>query len=208
MRIAAVLGAALGLAGCNMVTSTTPMFADKDIRGQAQPRAGVWMSEHQTCDFDAGAPIDTWPKCADGWIVAPGAVIGPREQGAPRAAWVSNPTVFAAGDPPVMQIHIAGATEPIPPYLYAGIRPLKLDAEGRIVEFKSWPALCGPPPPPDPNSKEIGGLTKEPIEGMTLDQSHQSCIATTPDLVRLSVRKSEAWSGDGDRSRWVRDGDR
>ena len=208
MRIAGTLIAALGLAGCNMVTSTTPMFTEKDARGQAQPRPGVWMEERPTCDFDVKVPVDSWPKCARGWIVAPGAAIGPRAQGAPRAAWVSSQTVFAAGDPPIMQIKIEGLAEFAPPYFYGGMRPLKLDAEGRIVELRSWPALCGPPPPPDPDSKEIGGLTKQPIEGLTIDHEHENCIAATPDLVRLSVGKSEAWSGEDLRSRWVRDGDR
>jgi hypothetical protein len=216
MRITVLVAlsvAALGLAGCDIVTSTTPMFSEADAHGQAQLRAGVWMDEHQTCDFDVKAPVDTWPSCANGWVVRPGAVTGPRERGAPRAAWVTSPIVLAAGDPAVLQIRLGDEDGLAVTYIYAGVRPLKRDAEGRITEMASWPALCGPPPPPDPsgkdpNSKDGGGLTQAPIEGLTLDPAHKTCIATTPGPVHVSVLKSEAWNGAPDRSRWVRDGER
>lgn len=56
----AALGiSALALGGCDFITSSTPMFSAAAARWQAQPRPGVWMDEHQSCDFDASTPIDT-----------------------------------------------------------------------------------------------------------------------------------------------------
>ena len=172
------------------------------------------MDEHQSCEFDAKAPIDTWPTCANGWLIAPGAVIGPRERGAPRAAWVSSPTVLAASEPPVLQIKLDTPAGVLGPYIYAGVEVLKTDDQGRIIEMKSWPALCGPPPPPEPagktnpdGSKPIPTLTKALIPGLVADAAKTNCLAVDPGPVRVSARLSKAW-GDANLSRWVRDGDR
>jgi hypothetical protein len=213
MIVLAVLGlAAMGLGGCNIVTSDTPMFTAADAHGQAQMRPGVWTDEQQACDFDAKAPVDTWPNCARGWVVTPGGVTGPREPGQPRSAWVESPTVLAAGDPPVLQVRAdVGESLPartLPSYIYAGVRALKLDAEGRIVEIETWPAQCGPPPPPGPDGKGGDRLTNDPIPGLVVDREKNTCKAVTPQPLRVSARRSEAWATIMNRSRWVRDGER
>jgi hypothetical protein len=181
----------------------------------------VWIDEHQTCEFDVNAPVDAWPKCAKGWVTTPGGVTGPREPGQPRVAWVEVPTVLAAGDPPVLQVRadtvegMPGALPPgvLPAYIYAGARALKLDAEGRIVEIMTWPVLCGPPPPPNPDGKGgddkgLGGLTNAPFPGLVVDRKKDTCKAVTPGPLRAAARRSEALAQDPDRARWVRDGDR
>jgi hypothetical protein len=206
----------MGLGGCNIVTSDTPMFTTADAQGQAQMRPGVWMDEQQTCDFDVNAPVDTWPKCARGWVVTRSGVTGPREQGQPRAAWVESPTVLAAGDPPVLQVRAdVGQGMPgelpagvLPAYIYAGARALKLDAEGRIVEMETWPVLCGPPPPPGPDGKGGDGLTNDPFPGLVVDRKKDTCKAVTPGPLRAAARRSEALAQSPDRARWVRDEER
>lgn len=213
MRMA-IVAAALMLGGCNLVTSTTPMFSAEDVKGQAQLRPGVWMDEHQSCDFDVKAPVDAWPACADGWIISGGAVIGPRQKGTPRAAWVSYPMLLVAGDPPLFQIRLDTPPGTAGPYFYAGVEVLKTDEQGRITALKSWPTLCGPPPPKETNPKPnpdgsipLAGLTKAMIPGLVVDPTKQNCLALTPGPLRVSARQSQAW-GDNNRSKWVRDGDR
>lgn len=211
MRVVALIGLGALLAGCNMVTSTTPLFSSADARGQAQPRPGVWMDENNTCLVDTTKPIDQWPGCADAWLVHPGAILAGRDPGAPASAWTRYETVLAKGDPAVLQIEV-GADSPPKGYIYLGLRPLKLDAQGRVIEFKAWPALCGPPPPADPAGQQPPPVTQQPIAGLVPDQDHHGCIASARGPVLASVKESEAWGADTegrsrDHARWIRDGD-
>jgi hypothetical protein len=210
MRIVALVGLAAMLAGCNTITSTTPLFSSADTRGQAQPRPGVWMDEDSTCVFDTSKPIGAWPGCADAWVVHPGAILAGREPGTPITAWTSYKTILTKGDPAVLQIEV-GADSPPKGYIYVGLRSLKLDAQGRVVEYKAWPALCGPPPPPDPNGQNTN-VTQQPIPGLVINKDHSDCTASAKGPVLVSVRESEAWGGDTDgrgrdHVRWIRDGD-
>ncbi len=85
-----------------------------------------------------------------------------------------------------------------------------------MIEYKMWPALCGPPPPPgDPNPDGDPMLTRHPIDGLVLDRKNHNCVASAPAPVRVSAQQSEAWNdadakdNEGrDRARWVRDGER
>jgi hypothetical protein len=211
MRIKALIGLGALLAGCNMVTSTTPLFSSADARGQAQPRPGVWMDEDNTCVFDTTKPIGQWPDCADVWVVHPGAILAGRDRGTPTSTWVSYKTVVAKGDPAILQIEV-GADSPPKSYIYAGLRPLKLDAQGRVIEYKAWTALCGPPPPADPTGQKGANATDQPIAGLVLDKGDNDCAASAKGPVLVSVKESQAWGGDTegrgrDHSRWVRDGD-
>ena len=60
-----------------------------------------------------------------------------------------------AGDPDLLQapLPIPTPAEKKTYYLYIAFKPLRFDAQGRIVEMKSWPVQCGPPPPPDALAK-------------------------------------------------------
>jgi hypothetical protein len=93
------------------------------------------------------------------------------------------------------------------------VRLLKTDAQGRIVEYKAWAALCGPPPAPDPTGEKSAAVTDKLLAGLVVDKDNQDCIAIAQGPVRVSARASEAWGGDEDNRdrdtvRWVRDGDR
>ena len=208
MRIAAAIGAAAMLAGCNVVTSTTPLFSAADARGQPQLRPGLWIEEKQGCAVDTALPIDRWPGCADGWVVRKSEVIAGRDPGSAPSTWVHYPIVLAKGEPAVLQVAMAengGA----PTYVYGGLRALKLDPQGQVVEYRLWPALCGPPP--DPTGKTSSMVTLQPIEGLVIDKEGQDCVASARDPVRESVGKSEAWDGQDQQgrnmARWVRDGE-
>ena len=211
MRIAALIGLGALLAGCNTVTSTTPLFSSADARGQPQPRPGLWMDEDNTCVFDTTMPIGQWPGCADAWVVHPGEILAGRDPGTPASAWTHYKTILVKGDPALLQIEV-GADSPPKGYIYVGLRPLKFDPQGRVIEYKAWPALCGPPPPPDPTGEKSTTATQQPIAGLIVDKDHDDCIASAKGPVLVSVGKSEVWGGDSDgrgrdHARWVRDGD-
>jgi hypothetical protein len=211
MRIVALICLGVMLAGCNAVTSTTPLFSSADIQGQAQFRSGVWLVEDKTCAVDTAKPIADWPDCAGAWIVHPGEWLVGRDPGKPASTWTSYKTLLVRGDPPILQI---GPSDDVGAqgYIYLGVRPLKTDALGRITEYKAWAALCGPPPPPDPTGEKSAVVSDKLFAGLVVDKDHQDCIASAQDPVRVSARASEAWGGDEDDRgrdtvRWVRDGD-
>jgi len=213
MRFSVLICASLMLASCNTVTSTTPLFSSADTSGQAQFRSGVWMDEDKTCAVDTSKPMTDWPDCADAWVVHPGEILAGRDPGAPLSAWTSYKTLLTRGDPAVLQIEVgADGTDP-GGFVYAGVRVLKTDAQGRIVEYRAWPALCGPPPAPDPTGEKSAVVTDKPIAGLVIDKDKQDCIASAQGPVLISVKASEAWGGDEadrgrDTARWVRDGDK
>jgi hypothetical protein len=213
MRIAAIIiAAALLLGGCNVVTSTKPLFAAADAQGQAQLRPGVWANERAGCKFDDTRPMDTWPDCADRWVVRPAAVLAARDNALPRDQWTLYSYLLVRGDPAILQIAASDPGGAATTYLYAGLRPLKRDGGGRVVEYKAWLAQCGPTPPADPSGKNDPLTTTQPLEGLVMDPAKHDCIASAPGPVRESVRLSEAWLGTDqegrDRARWVRDGER
>jgi hypothetical protein len=215
MRMAVLIAAGL-LAGCNMVTSPKPLFFAQDAVGQPQLRPGVWVDEQPGCPVDTDKPRDQWPDCADTWIVRPNEIVAAKDKGKPSDAGDHYPMLLAKGDPAVMQIALADDGGGPPTYVYIGLRVLKRDGQGRVVEYKMWPALCGPPPPPaDPSPDGDPMLTRHPIDGLVIDRKNHDCVASEPGPVRVSVEKSEAWSDTGakddegrDRARWVRDGER
>jgi hypothetical protein len=218
MRIAAIICAAGLLAGCNIVTSEKPLFFARDAAGQPQLRPGVWMDEKTGCDIDLAKPMDKWPDCADAWVVRPGEILAAHDTttAAKPAAdgWTHYPFVLARGEPAILQVAMtddAGKAA----YVYGGLRVLKRDAQNRAVEYKLWPALCGPPPSADASDTGDGMVTRHPIDGLVIDKKNHDCIASDPGPVRVSVTKSEAWNdadakeNEGrDRAKWVRDGEK
>jgi hypothetical protein len=112
-----------------------------------------------------------------------------------------------------MQVEVGDESDGPKGYVYVGVRPLKTDAQGRIVEYKAWPALCGPPPKPDPTGEKSAVITDQLIAGLVADKDKQDCIASAQGPVRVAVVQSEALGGDEDNrgrdtAHWVRDGDK
>jgi hypothetical protein len=213
MRIAVSICLGVLVAGCNMVTSDTPLFSSADMHGQAQFRSGVWMSEAKGCVVDTAKPMGEWPDCADAWVVHPGEVLSGRDAKTPASTWQRYKTLLVAGDPAVLQVELDDESGGKTSYAYAGVKPLKTDAEGRIVEYKLWLALCGPPPKPDPTSdKSAAILSDQMFAGLVATKDKQDCIASAQGPVRAAVAQSEALNGDNnegrDTARWIRDGDR
>jgi hypothetical protein len=214
MRLAPVLAALALVAACNSITSTKPLFYAPDTDGQPQMRPGIWATEATGCDVDTRLPMARWPGCVDAWVVRPGEIVAGQGKGTPASQWTVYPFVLARGDPAVLQVAVVDGGDPsskaAPSYVYAGIRPLRYDGRGRIVEYKMWSALCGPPPPPDPTGQTSAVTTQAPIAGLVMDKDQQDCVASDPEPVRASVGMSEQWAapddGQGrDRARWIRD---
>ena len=202
--ICAVLGLAGLQGGCNMVTSTTPLFFDRDTAGQAQLRPGVWVSQEKDCKFDPAAPVNQWPECADWVIVRKDALVSLDKKTDPPK-WVSQPYVLAIGDPPVVQSTFTGKDGDTL-YLFGAVKPAQVDASGAIVQFRSWPALCGPP---RKRKKGDPSGTASPFAGLQMDADGNNCTAASVDVVRNAARLSEAFA-DKDQTlpHWVRDGER
>jgi hypothetical protein len=95
-----------------------------------------------------------------------------------------------------------------PVYMFGGLTPERLDADGRVTAYTSWPALCGPPP----ESGSSGGSnpghgTLEPLPGMTMDPDKSNCRPDGKDAVRGAAQASRAWADKPGRAHWVRDGE-
>ena len=214
MRIAAWVCAALMLGGCNFVTSPKPLFFAKDATGQPQLKPGIWMDEKAGCTIDPSQPLAKWPDCSDAWVVRPDEILAAKEADKPAkasSAWTHYKIVLARGDPAVLQVEVGNDGDLQLGYVYGGLRPLKLDAQGRVIEYKLWPALCGPPPA-EPTDTKGGFVTRHPIEGLKVDEKLQDCVASAQGPVQASVKLSEAWNDKDDnegrdRARWVREGE-
>ena len=215
LLIAAALAAGVAaLAGCsNAVTSTKPLFSARDARGQAQLRPGVWSYSSSTrlptCKVDTSQPVETWDRCAGGFVIRPGEIFGAGGPGKPLELYYRF--VLARGAPPVFQVLAIGDKYFEGTYYYAGVRPLKFDAQGRVIELKGWQAMCAPLARDDDSAATH---TNRMVRGLAPDASHNNCIATSAAPVRVSAKVSDSWAtqGGGRASegyiQWVRDGER
>jgi hypothetical protein len=190
MRSLILIAALVMLGGCNLVHSSTPMFSAADAAGAPAFREGVWASPERGCNFDPNLPVKAWPKCANGAdSIAP-------DKG--------ETYLFVAGDPEIIQVRQEDDNHAVI-YLYAGLRPLKLDSQGRITAFQGWMIQCGPPPR---TSKNHNQGTRHPLPGLVMDADRKGCTPVSPAAVRAAAAPSRAWSDEVNTNIWVRDADR
>ncbi len=211
-RLILIVALAGLLGGCNMVTSTRPLFSKADTEGAPQLRPGLWVHPDPGCAFDPAAPAHTWPDCAGSVIVRPGFFSGLRPGGRPTQPNPPPPPdavpyVLAGAYPSVLQLKL---TEPRKRsgYIYEALRPVKVDDQGRLIEAKVWLVQCGPPsPPPADGSDHNYRPTTTPLPGLVMKGSN--CVARDAETVSRAARASEAWpQADGtppSTIRWVRD---
>lgn len=201
MRAIMIVACALALGGCNFVYSEKPMFTAADARGGAPLRPGVWMKPEADCVFDKATPIKTWPSCASAIVVRADRLVDPAKPGKDILY------VLTAGDPPVFQTPVVDDHKATI-YVYGGLRTIRKDAQGRVLEFSSWIAQCGPPPPkPKADDAKPRYVTEHPLPGLKIDEKTGMCLALKPGPVRDAVKASEAWSDDTRPASWVRDGE-
>lgn len=224
-RLLLVLAAALMLGGCNMVYAEQPLFTAADAAGAPAMRPGLWSKRAADCVFDGAKPIADWPECADPVLVTAD------RMGDPGKPDKQGAYILAGGDPRVLQMELEMDPDKPAIWIFVGVKPLKTDAEGRITEARTWMVLCGPPPPPRPETPDAAipenetpeqaeariqadiaatvaaGVTREPLPGLEVKEG--MCVARERDPVRNAARASLAWD-DGEPSiiYWVRDGTR
>ena len=197
MRTLLIVLAALGLSACNLVYTEKPLWTAADSRGAPKLKPGVWINPKPDCVFE---PTQTpLPECAHAASVTAEA-FGPPPGEAPVPAGEPDrlPYVLVAGDPLVMQVEL-DLKKATRRWLYVGVRPMKTDRRGRIVEMRFWLAQCGPPPPK-------GGerfVTNEPLAGLKVVEN--DCIPESAAAVFRAAKASEAWDEDKDSVRWLRD---
>lgn len=211
-----LLASVLGLAGCNMVITTTPIVQPADASGP-QPRPGLWIVENH-CSLRERNPANSWPACARGFIVRPGDVVGFSTDKA-DSGWKAIPYVIV-GDagretPQVAQIDIHNPApkqdEPADVYVFVGLRPLAFDAAGRVTRFRSWQLDCGPLP--DEAAQKAGAksyVTAKPYPGLLMDDGGNNCTPRDAAGLVSAAAATEALgppetAKDPGAAHWVRD---
>jgi hypothetical protein len=215
LKVTAAAGLAASLSACNMVVTTEPTFLAGD-QGTPALREGLWVNPEKDCQFDVKAPATEWPECAHWIVIKDSAMTGANEKG----ETFNLPFVLAAGDPRVLQLRIEdedkkntdGGKAAI--YLYMALRPIKTDADGKIVSYTGWMVQCGPPPPADakrPDGNPRYG-TLEPSPGMIMDDDLSGCAPENKAALIRAAGLSEKFDKDaaagGEAARWVRDGEK
>ena len=193
------------------MTTRDPLFTAADAAGAPAPRPGVWLLfKRGDCQFDEARPFTEWPDCAGGALVSP-TDIAAREASDPPGQLQRSPYVLAAGDPRIAQVldpsaETTTAGSDNRRFYYAGLRPIRFDAQGRIVEFRFWPVVCGPSPPADVNDT-TPKPTQHPYPGLEMRSGAPDCTTGSRDALRNAARASDLGPAAQD-ARWVRDGDR
>jgi len=229
LRACAALFAPALLSACNVVVTDKPLFSAADEAGAPQLKPGVWLiHKDDGCKLDETLPVEQWPDCAAGAVVKPGEISGydRKESG---GVWEHDPFVLAAGDPRIAQVLVEGgltvqasaeasgnATATASSsgggttraYGYAGVRPLRTDAQGFITAVTYWSVMCGPPPPKNKNGEDVALGTLKPLPGMIMKPGEATCTTKSQGPVRSAARASEAWKEASPEAHWVRDGDR
>ncbi|MBV9994186.1 MAG: hypothetical protein JO127_03135 [Caulobacteraceae bacterium] len=204
---AALIGVLL-LGGCNLVMTTQPMFGPADAAGAPRLRPGVWNGPPDpACPYDETKPVAAWPACANGGLVSEGQIRARQDL---NGASAGVDYILAAGDPLILQLRglepAPGSGISITRYFYAGLRPARTDAQGRIIAYDAWLVLCGPP-----SRKAVtpdAPATRSPFPGLVMDPSGQACGPRSAAALRGAAAASRRWPAAALGAHWVRDGDR
>lgn len=213
MRRLVLIGALLLLGGCNMVMTTTPLFTKADEGGSPGLRPGVWAGDGSgPCAFDEKTSVVDWPSCANGAIIGEGVVRSWQDKPG-GGTQTSSDYILVNGDPRILQVHAVelapGSGLSVSAYLYAGLRPTKVDDHGRITAYSAWLVMCGPPPPPTAaDGGKISYGTHDPLPEMVMDKGGDDCTTSSTLALRNAAAASVKFGADLGTSRWVRDGDR
>lgn len=199
---------ALNLSACAVVGSDQPLFSAADARGYAVLRTGLWAMPDEDCTFDPAAKAKDWNNCANATLVGPTTFSELQGKGDDEDANTLR-YVLAGGAPRVVQIQ-APEGDGDPNYAYAGLRPLRADEAGRVVEARVWLAICEPPPDPKKVLEEDEEKRPALPAGLARAEKGPGCMATSASAARAAVERSEVWATGREMAmtaRWIRDAD-
>ena len=207
------LSALLVLGGCNTVYSEKPLFTAEDAAGAPPLKPGLWMTYQlegdEPCRFDFNRPVRKWPDCVSWVLVREGDVLQFGDNGKERV-WISHAYILAAGQPRILQTtwlssgadHEGSGTNS----QFSAVVPIGHDESGRISDYRTWEAQCGPPNatqyPPDSGPHPT---TLAPLPGLVMNEDGNSCEAKDREAVRRSVAATEAWDTNRNAAHWVRE---
>lgn len=210
MRILLGLCVVLLLGGCNLVTTDQPLFFASPAPDAPKLRNGLWViddADKDDCRYDARKPVTRWPDCADWMLVRDGEILGYDPPGKGDRVgvgeWTSMPFVLSAGEPMVLQID--GSSDGKPAFQFFGIEATAGEPT-RLTTIKTWPVLCGPPPPDGAMTDgKRRYVTLEPLPGLTVT-GDSGCTTTEASAVRNAAAWSRGQSGEeGGGAHWIRD---
>jgi len=209
MRVFVAVSAALLLCGCNWVVTKAPLFGPADQAGAPHLRSGVWSAGSSSdCTFDERKPISEWPDCAGRLVIKDGRWMTLDKKDG-RWIWTTQRVLLTGGAPQILQTPPdADGKSTDAGYSYYGVGAERRDRSGRIITFKMWPVLCGPPAPQAKAGDTGPAPVTHPFPGMTLDANDSDCTTTSRDAVREAADASQLWSEATFAAHWVRDGDR
>ena len=219
--------AALSLSGCNMVMTDKPMFASVDGIGAPPLHPGVWRSEKPGCTFDESRPEAQWPLCSD---AQPSVGDPPFWQEARGEPVILQMPVVLPGGKASDAAYVYLAIRPLRVDVSGRIVAMKSwpvrCGPPPPVATPETPALLPTRRPDSMTEAEWSDLqsklaklhadtvrlqvqlartapTKDPLPGLKMNGA--ACTPDTVASLRAAARASEAWTGDGAVSHWVRD---
>jgi hypothetical protein len=204
MRITFLLAATLLLAGCNMIMTEQPMFSATD-RGTPELREGVWLSDDPECPVDDSRPVDAWPTCASWMVVKNGLMTFPGESAATGLADDPMPFLITGGRPRIWQLSITEPRSGRAMTFYVGFEATEVGPDGKVIAYRTWPGLCGPPPPRQPGASEddvSDMVTHAPFAGL-IPQGDGSCKPVDTDALWAAIADSRGLDT-FETGRWVR----
>lgn len=195
------LGTAVLLAGCGKPSlvpySRKPLVSEAEARAAPALRQGLWLKVDPDCPFEIEKPRGAWPDCATALVV--------REN---EMLWLYSADVIsedrfrlAAGLPTILQVQSLPITPPAE-WRYYGLRPTI--EGGEIVEYSSWPAMCGPYGTAASADSSAVPTPTQPERGeLPLDEDSR-CLVGSHDVLRSTIIASEGWTTDRENLRWIR----
>lgn len=199
------------LGGCTIVGSDKPLFTATDSVGAPVLRPGLWAMPNDDCDYDEASPAKGWPECANATVVTADRLSG-GERGPSGKTKGALAYRIATGDPPGLQVAAPEDEKDGPKFIYAGLRPLDFDKQGRATKLRVWLALCAKPPTfEDGKAPDLPRPDKLP-EGLEA-RPKGSCVALNAQAARAAIKRSEEWLTGGKSedmfltAHWVREGE-
>jgi len=162
------------------------------------------------CDFDEASPAKGWPECANATAVTADRLSG--GEGGPSGKTKGGLAYrIAAGDPSGLQVATPEDGKDGPKFIYAGLRPLEFDKQGRATKLRVWLALCAKPPNfEDGKAPDLPQPDRLP-EGLEA-RPKGMCVALNAEAARAAIKRSEDWLTGGKSedgfltAHWVREG--